>query len=355
MLKVHIGGDGIHARAGVGLHLLPQRPSQFCRTLDDAQPLAVGRVGQDDGLASGRKIGHICHLEMAAFLNTGQLCVGVGQCDGGRVDVIAERLKSHVQLGLCQSLLPLLGPDRGRHKAVPLGGEAAFQAGGDVHGFLGGLDQQRAAAAEGVFHDAVAAHPPQIGNGCRQRLAEGGFHRVAAVAALVQTVAGGVQHDLADVLPQHKADLVLRASLGQNRGLVFEHQPLDDGLLDDALAGRHAGQLAVQGRTGDRERRIRRKQLFPRDGIHAVEQLVEGGSRVGVEQQHHPLDGAQVQVCGGDHLRTALEGQPAVTDPDILGTDPAQLKVGGGFAPEKAGGDQFKFCGHLVFLSCGVG
>ena len=132
------------------------------------------------------------------------------------------------------------------------------------------------------------------------------------------------------------------------------HQALDHGLLDDALASRHAGQLAVQRRAGDREGRVGGQQLFPVDGVDAVEQLVEGGGCVGVQEQHHALHGAEVEVGGGDHIRAAPEGQTAVADPDVLGADAAQLKVGRGLAPEKAGGDEFKFCRHSGFLSCRV-
>ena len=103
----------------------------FCGsgTLDGAHALAVRGVGQDDGLAFGGEIGHVGHLEVAALLHAGQLGVGVGQSHGGGVDVVAEGLKAHVQLGVGQSLLALLGPDGGRHEAVALGGKAALEAG----------------------------------------------------------------------------------------------------------------------------------------------------------------------------------------------------------------------------------
>ena len=354
VLKIHIGSDGVDTGAGVGLHLLAEGAGQLGGTLDGAHALAVRGVGQDDGLAFGGEIGHVGHLEVAALLHAGQLGVGVGQSHGGGVDVVAEGLKAHVQLGVGQSLLALLGPDGGRHEAVALGGKAALEAGGDVHGLLSGLDEEGAAAAEGVFHEAVAADAAQVGDGSGQCLTDGGLHGVAAVAALVQAVAGGVQHDLADVLAEHEADLILRAGLGQAGGAVALHQALDHGLLDDALAGRHAGQLAVQRGAGDREGSVGGQQLFPVDGVDAVEQLVEGGGCVGVQEQHHALHGAEVEVGGGDHIRAAPEGQTAVADPDVLGADAAQLKVGRGLAPEKAGGDEFKFCRHSGFLSCRV-
>ena len=162
----------------------------------------------------------------------------------------------------------------------------------------------------------------------------------------MQALAGGIQHDLADILAQHEADLVLRAGLGQNRGMMLVHQALDHSLFDDALAGRHAGELAVQGRAGHREGGIGGQQLFPGDAVHAVKQLIEGGSGVGVEEQHHALHRAQVQVGGSDHLRPARKGQAAIPYPDVLGPDAGQLKFRSCFAAKEAGCDQFKFCRH---------
>ena len=288
---------------------------------------------------------------MAALFHTGQLGVGVGQGHRGGVDIIAKGLKAGIQLGIGQGFLALLCPDGGRHKAIPLSGKAALEARRNVHGFLGGLDEQGAAAAERVFHQAVTADTAQVGDGSGQRLADGGLHGVAAVAALVQALARGVQHDLTDVLAEHEADLILRARLGQHGGVMELHQPLDHSLFDDALAGRHAGELAVEGRARHRECSIGGEQLLPGDGIHAIEQLVKRGGGVSVEQEHHTLHRAQVEVGGCDHIGPALKGQAAVADTDVLGTDAAQLKVGRGLAPEKAGSDEFKFCGHFGFLS----
>ena len=97
------------------------------------------------------------------------------------------------------------------------------------------------------------------------------------------------------------------------------HQPLDDGLFDDALTGRHAGELAVQGRALDREGRIRREQFLPGDGVDPVKEIVEGVGPVVGQQEHHPLDGAEVQIGGGDHFGPAPEGETAVGDLQILG------------------------------------
>ena len=327
-------------------HLLAQSAGQLGGTLDGVHPLAVRGIGQNDGFGLCRKVSDIGHLKMAALFHTGQLCVGIGQCHGGGVDIVAKGLKAHIQLGLCQRFLTLLGPEGSGHKAVTLGGKAALEAGGNVHGLLGSLDQQGTTAAEGIFHQTVAADTAQVGNGRGQRLTDGGLHGVAAVAALVQALAGGVQHDLAHVLAQHEADLVLRAGLRQHRGVVLCHQALDHSFFDDALAGRHTGQLAVQRRAGDRKGCVCGQQLLPRDIVHAVEQVIKGGGPVAGQQQHHALHRAQVQVGGSDHLRPARKGQAAIPYPDVFGPDAGQLKFRSCLAAKEAGCDQFKFCRH---------
>ena len=347
-LKIHIGSDRIHACTGVCFHLPAQRAGQLCSTFNGAHALAIRGIRQHDGLLLCGKVGHISHFKVAALFHTGQLCIGVGQSHSGRVDIIAKGFKAHIQLGLGQCLLTLLCPDGCRHKAIALGGKAALQAGGNVHGFLSSFDQQRAAAAEGVLHQTVAAHTAKVCNGSRQSLADGCLHGVAAVAALVQAVAGGVQHDLTLILAQHEADLVLRAGLRQHRGVVLCHQALDHSFFDDALAGRHTGQLAVQRRAGDRKGCVCGQQLLPRDIVHAVEQVIKGGGPVAGQQQHHALHRAQIEVCSSDHLCAAGKAQTAIVHADILCADAGQLKFCSGFTPKKAGRDQFKFCRHCV-------
>ena len=60
-------------------------------------------------------------------------------------------------------------------------------------------------------------------------------------------------------------------------------------------------------RAGDRERRISRQQFLPGDGIHAIEEIVEGHCLIVRQQEHDALHRAQIQVGGSDHFRAAGE------------------------------------------------
>ncbi len=68
-------------------HLLAQGAGQLGGTFDGVHPLAVRGIGQNDGFGLCRKVSDIGHLKMAALFHTGQLCVGIGQCHGGGVDM----------------------------------------------------------------------------------------------------------------------------------------------------------------------------------------------------------------------------------------------------------------------------
>ena len=230
--------------------------------------------------------------------------------------------------------------------------EAAAQAGGDVQCFLGCFDHQRTGTAERILHSAVAPDKTDIGNGSGQRFLDGGQRGVFAITALMQAVAGGIQHHFHHVFTQGKADFVQSTGFRQSGGFVAVLQPLNDCLFDNALAGRYAGKLAGQAGALDRELGIHRDQLLPRDRVNAVEQFIKGGRLVAGQQQHHALHRAQVEVGRGDHIGTAGKAQTAILYPDVLCADAGQLKLCSGLAPKKAGSDQFKFCRHCnSFLS----
>ena len=153
--------------------------------------------------------------------------------------------------------------------------EAAAQAGGDVQCFLGCFDHQRTGTAERILHSAVAPDKTDIGNGSGQRFLDGGQRGVFAITALMQAVAGGIQHHFHHVFTQGKADFVQSTGFRQSGGFVAVLQPLNDCLFDNALAGRYAGKLAGQAGTLDRELGIHRDQLLPRDRVNAVEQFIK--------------------------------------------------------------------------------
>ena len=124
------------------------------------------------------------------------------------------------------------------------------------------------------------------------------------------------------------------------------HQPLDDGLFDDALAGGHAGKLAGQAGALDREGGVGREQFLPRDIVAAVEQFIKGRGFVGSQQQQDALGRAQVQVSGGDHVCPALERHAAIRDLDVLCAQALDLKIQRRLRAEEARCDHGIECRH---------
>ena len=126
-LKFHIRCDHIDAGGGMLLHALAEDAGQRSGFVQAAQPLAIRRIRQDDGVRAGGKIAHVCHLKAAALGHAGQFGVGIGQRHGRRVDVVADAFKAGVQPGFGQRLAALLRPYSVRNKAVALGGKAALE------------------------------------------------------------------------------------------------------------------------------------------------------------------------------------------------------------------------------------
>ena len=229
-----------------------------------------------------------------------------------------------------------------------LGGKAAAQAGGDVQCFLGCFDHQRTGTAERILHSAVAPDKTDIGNGSGQRFLDGGQRGVFAITALMQAVAGGIQHHFHHVFTQGKADFVQSTGFRQSGGFVAVLQPLNDCLFDNALAGRYAGKLAGQAGTLDRELGIHRDQLLPRDRVNAVEQFIKSCGGEGFQQQQHALGGAQVHVCCGDHGGITLKRHAAIRHLYVLRTKAFDLKGKGMLGAKKAGSHQSIHVGHSV-------
>lgn len=264
LLKIRVSRDGVQPGPRRKAPDLAQRGGQRSGLGGVAQALAVRRVGQHGGGWGGAECAHVGDLEPAAVPHPGQLGVGARQLDGGGVDIEAEALERGVRAGGGDGFLPLLLPGSLRDKTELFGRKAAAQAGRDVERFLRRFNDKRARTAERVLHERVAPHAAKVRDGGGQRFLDGRERGVAAVAALVQTVAGGVEHHLDGIFAQRKAQLVFGAGFGQRAGMVTVHQPLDDRLFDNALAGGHAGQLAGKAGALDREGRVGGEEFLPR-------------------------------------------------------------------------------------------
>ena len=119
--------------------------------------------------------------------------------------------------------------------------------------------------------------PPdaQEDQGRRQGFLQRRLARQRPVAPLVQPRAAGVDGQRGLVVEQGHFDGVFRAGLREPLDPVGRLEPLDDRLLHDLLAGRHAGKLRLDRAARDGELGLDRKPVFPGQGAGAIEKLAE--------------------------------------------------------------------------------
>ncbi len=166
----------------------------------------------------------------------------------------------------------------------------------------------------------------------------------AAVAPLVQPVAGGIEQDGDLIFKDGELDLIFFAGLAKPADAIGGLELFDRRFFDDGLTVGDAGQLGTQRPTLDRESTCLGNDAGPIDGVGALEQIFEaGGGKLG-QLDEHPLGTAQAQICFGHGERVAAGGDFAVVGHDVGGADAAQLEADDLFQAKNAGADQ---CIHV--------
>ena len=148
----------------------------------------------------------------------------------------------------------------------------------------------------------------------RQGFLQRRLARQRPVAPLVQPRAAGVdgQHGL--VVEQGHFDGVFRARLREPLDPVGGLEPLDDRLLHDFLAGRHAGKLRLDRPARHGELGLDRKPVFPRQGPRAIEKLAEIAGFEGVQSHQDAVGRPQPEVRAADIGLIAGKQHPSGLD-----------------------------------------
>ncbi|MNC61427.1 hypothetical protein D3C75_1113680 [compost metagenome] len=109
----------------------------------------------------------------------------------------------------------------------------------------------------------------------------------------MQAGTGGVQGQGGDVVKQgnlrHKSAPILREPFPVVAFLHFLHHRF----FDNALAGRHTGQLGFMGAALGGELPVLGNPLVPRQRLGALKQLVKGSCLKFTHLNQHPVGGAQ--------------------------------------------------------------
>ena len=191
-LKIRVGRDGVQPGPRRKAPDLAQRGGQRSGLGGVAQALAVGAGWSARWRrGSGRNARTSATSNRQRSPTPASLALARASSTAAGVDVKAEALERGVRAGGGDGFLPLLLPGGLRDKAELFGRKAAAQAGRDVERFLRRFNDKRARTAERVLHERVAPHAAKVRDGGGQRFLDGRERGVAAVAALVQTVAGG--------------------------------------------------------------------------------------------------------------------------------------------------------------------
>ena len=182
---------------------------------------------------------------------------------------------------------------------------------GQIPADQGGLDRDRAAAAEGIDQRAIGPPEAQQDQRRGQRLLERRLADQGPIAAFVQPRPGGVDRQRRPVVQQGDFDTPFRPGFRELLHTVGGPQLLDNRLLDDFLAGRHAGELRSDRAPRDRKLVVDRNPFFPRQGVGGVEQHAKIS---GLEFAHPHQDAvgrAQPEIRPADGRFVACKQDPA--------------------------------------------
>ncbi len=234
--------------------------------------------------------------------------------DDLRVDVVALDVGFDVGCHQVAGLLHRIAPVALRHQVrPPLGQKGTTHARRHVGRKHGSLDGEGAAAAEGIHQDALGLPGRQRNQRTRQGLGDGRLGGEPSISALVQGFSGRVQGKHRLVLHEKHPNRVGLAVLLEPVHMVMRLHPLHNRLFDDGLDIRGRKKLALDCRgLCDPEFCIDGEEVLPGHGLHALEELVVGRGMDTAHLQQNALRGAQKDVCHGDGLGIAPEGDAAV-------------------------------------------
>ena len=150
-----------------------------------------------------------------------------------------------------------------------------------------------------------------------ERFLERGGHALRAVAALVESIARGVEPDGDLVLHDGKAHLISPPRLRELRDAVGRAQAVDDRLFDDRLAGGYGMERRVDGIAHDGEFALARDPVLPMHRAHALKERFKIRRAELVQNQNDARTAAQIDVEPSDVARLAAAEDAAVLNAHI--------------------------------------
>ena len=169
-----------------------------------------------------------------------------------------------------------LAPDTIGNKPEALCGKEAPESGGCVRSLQCRFNKQRSAAAERVEHKRIGVYPRKIAHCGAQRFLERCVIRFSSVAALMQSLARGINHKRSDILINKETNAVFRAGLLKMRYMIFLLESFDNSLFNYRLAVRYAEECGINTPAVYGKRVVFSDIILPRQRLNAVKKLCEG-------------------------------------------------------------------------------
>ena len=313
--------------------------------------LAVGGIGDKDAGRHGRlgPLGYGLDFQVDIAADAGAADVAAGDVDGCRGDVGADDGELDGTLG--RVVVPQTLEELGVEVGPMFEGEVlAVDAGHDVGGDEGGLDEERSGAAHGVDEGtlaAVAAHEDYAGG---EHLGDGRLGLGRAVAALVETLAARVEteRDVAAVDVDVDDDVGIGQTHARTLVAVAVAEPVDDGVLDAVCdIARVLERVGVHHRV-DGERLVERHETAPVELLDAVVERVGVVGLERVERLEDTQGRAAAEISLVKRLQVAAERDHAPAGGDVFGAEGTQLVGQDGLQTLQRLGDHLEFLFHHV-------
>ena len=286
----------------------------------------------------------IRHFKTHCVVHARLAGIVLGDGDSLRIHIAAPDVVCAVKL-LVHGLLCRIQPRLGREETPFLRVKAAVKTGGAVFGDQRRLNGDRTAAAERIAEGVAAAVTAQKHHGGCQRFAQRRFHADGAVAALIQSLAAGIQTNGGGILEKGKANLVFYPRFGELLHMVVGLEPLDDGFFDNRLTGGHGMKLRGNGVTLHGESRVTGQIILPRNGPGALKQLLKAAGGKLAQHQHDPRAAAQIEIQTGAVRRCAAAQDAAVFHAHLLQPQLFDLIAHQFFQAQQAGN---QICCHRI-------
>ena len=256
--------------------------------------------------------------------------------------VKSEDWQDHAWLSQVTSFRAGFTPDSTIQPAPVLRHKRATDTRGNIATNQGGFNWQRPAAAEWIHKLTIPIPVAELdqasGHGFTQRSQT---HKLT-IAALMQTIATGVDCQSCHVSQQRNFNLKRRAGFVKPKPLVRAFQAFHYRLFHSSLDRRYSMQPGQHAAPGNRELRIHRQQVGPRQRLRLVKQGVEIRRRKFAHPNQQSVSTAQPEIAPSNVSLVSLKMNLPVNHAKTGISQPLKFTSHHGLKTKRRSGNQIK-------------